>query len=153
MQWHLVPGEPLTQRIIDHPAITFSIEHGDVPAPYVVSAARAKAWTRTIAGLGEVFALRLRPAGLAVLSDLAPASLPPEQELTAQLDARAHRLLATIAAEANPDCRARCADELVRQLLEERPLTRCQRLANDAVDALTATPGVRTGKLSPKSCM
>lgn len=141
--WNLPAGEAIEQRIIDHPSITLSIEQGAVLAPLVVSSARSKAWTRTITGRGNVFALRLRPAGLAVLSDLDPRTLGPEQELTSALDARAHGLLSGIAMGATPDERAELADAAVRALLAERPLGPAQRLANAALDALTQRPHVR----------
>ncbi|KAA9154111.1 helix-turn-helix transcriptional regulator [Microbacterium lushaniae] len=143
VRWHLDAGERIEQRIIDHPSLTLSIEHGDVDAPFVVTSARSHAWTRTIAGHGDVFAIRLRPAGLAVLSDLDPSSPGPEQELTPALDARAHALLARIAAAPDPARRAGRADALVRAQLAERPLRASQRIANAALDALTAQPHVQ----------
>ncbi|MGM1029559.1 MAG: helix-turn-helix domain-containing protein [Actinomycetota bacterium] len=143
VRWQLDDGEAIEQRIIDHPSITLSIERGDVAAPFVVTASRARAWTRTIAGRGDVFALRLRPAGLAVLSDLAASSLAPEQELTSSVDRRAHRLLEQVAAVRDPADRAERADGLVRALLAERPLQPSQRLANAAMDVLTERPQVR----------
>ena len=143
VRWHLDAGESIAQRIIDHPSVTFSIEHGDVDAPFVVTSARSHAWTRTLAGRGDVFAIRLRPAGLAVLSDLDPASLGPEQELTAAFDARAHALLERIASAPDPARRAELADALVRARLAQRPLRASQRIANAALEALTAQPHVQ----------
>jgi hypothetical protein len=54
----------IDQRIIDLPAVTVTIEDGDVPAPLVVTGLHGQAWKRRITGTGEVFAIRLRPAGL-----------------------------------------------------------------------------------------
>ncbi len=141
--WRLEPGESIDQRIIDHPSITLSIERGDVFAPLVVTSARSTAWTRTISGSGEVFAIRLRPAGLAVVSDLEASSLPAQREVTAHLDGRSHRLLEQIAAATDPTARAEAADALVRALVAERPLTRSQRLANAAIDVIADQPHVR----------
>ncbi|MCR2793845.1 helix-turn-helix transcriptional regulator [Microbacterium sp. zg.Y625] len=141
--WRLEPGESIDQRIIDHPSITLSIERGDVFAPLVVTSARSTAWTRTISGVGGVFAIRLRPAGLAVVSDLAAWSLPHEREVTADLDGRCHRLLEQIAATPGPTARAEAADALVRELRAERPLAPSQRLANAGLDAIAARPHVR----------
>lgn len=146
VSWHLPPGEEVQQRIVDFPAITFSIEEGDVSGSFVATTVRPQAWSRTIRGQGCVFAIRLRPAGLAVLSDLCPTVLEHEQEITAQLDARAHRLLRTIASAPTPTERACQADELVLSLLRERPTTRAHLLANAALDALTSSPRVRSGK-------
>jgi AraC-like DNA-binding protein len=139
------PDDAVTQRIVDFPAITLSIEEGDVPAPFVVTSVRPGAWSRVIAGRGSVFAMRLKPAGLAVLSDLHPLSLAPEQPLTHECDERGHRMLHEISRAGSAPARAARADEIVSAMLDERPLTRTQRLANAAVEALTATPQVRPG--------
>ncbi|KQQ00120.1 hypothetical protein ASG06_16700 [Rathayibacter sp. Leaf185] len=141
-RWRLEDGDSIDQRIIDHPSVTLSIERGRVLAPFVVSAVRATAWRRTIEGSGDVFAIRLRPAGLGVLTDLDPAVLVGEREITVA-DRRAHRLLSRIAAAPDDSARALAADALVHELLIERPMTGRQRLANAAVDLLTAQPRVR----------
>jgi AraC-like DNA-binding protein len=142
--WALPAGEAVPQRIIDFPAVTLSVEAGDVPAPFVVTARRHRAWERSIAGRGSVFALRLRPAGLAALTDLDAAALPDERPITAA-DGRTHALLAAIADEPTPESRARRADVLVAESLAERPPTSGALLANAAVDLLTAEPRVRPG--------
>lgn len=144
MSWHLPPDENVEQRIVDFPAITFSIEEGDVPAGLLATAVRPQAWSRVIRGRGSVFAIRLRPAGLAVLSDLDPLALDREQEITPDLDKRLYELLSLIAA-APMTLRSGRADELIRDALRERPIARAQMLANAAVDALTASPQVRRG--------
>ena len=149
VQWRLEPGESIDQRIIDHPSITLSIERGDVFAPFVVTAARSTAWTRTISGSGDVFAIRLRPAGLAVVSDLQAPSLRDERAVTAEFDGRSHGLLQQIAAAPDPIARGEAADDLVRALLAERPLTPSQRLANAAIDVIADQPHVqRTSDLA-----
>jgi AraC-like DNA-binding protein len=141
-EWHLPNGEAIDQRIIDHPSITLSIERGQVLAPFVVSSVRAKAWRRTISGRGDVFALRLRPAGLPILTDLDPAALTGERALTSG-DHRARRLLEAIGEASGAALRAERADQVIRDLLRERPLTQQQRLANSAIDLLTARPQVQ----------
>ncbi|HYO19739.1 MAG TPA: helix-turn-helix transcriptional regulator [Dermatophilaceae bacterium] len=143
VEWHLAEGETIDQQIIDHPSITLSIERGHVLAPFVVSAVRAKAWRRVISGSGDVFALRLRPAGLAVLTDMDPSTLTGERPITAAADGRAYRLLEAIAEMPSATSRAQRAGEIIRDHLRERPLTDQQRLANAALDLLTEQPRVR----------
>ncbi|GHD42219.1 AraC family transcriptional regulator [Mycetocola manganoxydans] len=143
VEWRLPAGDAIEQRIVDYPAITLSVEEGDVPAPYVVTAVRPQAWSRVITGSGSVFAIRLRPAGLAVLSGLDARALAPERELTADLDERAFELLRKVSGAGE---RSREADARIREHLAERPLTGMQQLANRAVDALVASPRVRTGR-------
>ncbi|WP_255576679.1 helix-turn-helix domain-containing protein [Cryobacterium sp. 1639] len=145
VNWRLPPGEQVNQRIVDFPAITFSIEAGDVPAAFVVTTVRPRAWSRVIQGAGSVFAIRLRPAGLAVLSDLDPLRLAAEQEISPQVDGRLFELLRGIAAEPTTELRARAADERVREALREHPPAPAQGLANAAVRLLTASPQVRSG--------
>jgi AraC-like DNA-binding protein len=145
VNWRFAPAERVHQRIVDFPAITFSIEEGDVPAGFVVSAVRRRAWSRVIEGAGSVFAIRLRPAGLAVLSDLDPLRLEPEQTITPRVDARLYNLLREIAAEPTAELRAQSADRGIREALRERPLGPAQARANAAVAALTASPRVRPG--------
>ena len=75
VRWHLDEGEVVDQTIVDLPAVTLTVEAGDVPADLVVTGLHRRAWQRRIAGSGDVFAVRLRPAGLAVLSSLRPQDL------------------------------------------------------------------------------
>lgn len=139
VSWALRDGEALDQRIIDLPAITATIEEGQVPAPLVVTGVQARAWRRTICGRGSVFAIRLRPAGLAVLSDLTPGQLADATlPLTETLDARLYALMRQIAARPTPALRARAADEAIRASLAERPPSASGLLANDVVDELRA---------------
>ena len=43
VDWDLRDSAPITQRIIDFPAITLSIEDGDVEAPLVLSTVHTRA--------------------------------------------------------------------------------------------------------------
>lgn len=91
VRWRLPRDESIDQRIIDLPAITVTIEEGDdVPAPLVVTGVSDGAWMRRIAGTGEVFGIRLRPAGLAVLSDLTPRQLAAPRGDRPRLTVEAH---------------------------------------------------------------
>jgi AraC-like DNA-binding protein len=143
--WDLAPGESVAQRIVDFPAVTLSIEAGDVPAPFVVTKVRPGVWSRVIAGRGSVFAIRLRPAGLAVLSDLDVLTLPFEQALTRENDRRAHDAMTSISDAGTAIDRAARADEVVLRLLHQRPLTPSQRRANAALDVLASRPRIRSG--------
>ena len=146
VSWALEDGERLDQPIIDLPAITVSIEDGDVPAPLVVTGVQGGAWRRTIIGRGRVFAIRLRPAGLAVLSDLTPAQVADATvPLTAELDPRLHALIQRIASHTDPAERAQAANESIRQALTERAPTSAGCLANDVLDELRERIHHRTG--------
>ena len=60
--WHVswnLGDRSIDQRIIDAPAVTLTVEEGDVPAPLVITGVQARAWRRTIHGHGRVFAIRL----------------------------------------------------------------------------------------------
>lgn len=147
VQWRLPEGESVDQRIIDLPAVTVTIEEGDVPAPLVVTGLHGRAWKRRITGRGTVFAIRLRPAGLAVLSDLTPRQIADATvPLTAQLDPRLHMLAEKVAAEPTPEARARAADALIHAAISERPLSPELLLANDIMDELTARVRSRIGQ-------
>ncbi|WP_147916653.1 helix-turn-helix domain-containing protein [Ruania zhangjianzhongii] len=146
VSWALDDGESLDQPIIDLPAVTVTIEEGDAPAPLVVTGVHARAWRRTISGTGRVFAIRLRPAGLAVLSDLTPervadATVP----LTAELDERLHTLMVAVGTETDPIERARVAGRAIRERLAERPPTATGLLAGEVVDELRERVRRRTG--------
>jgi AraC-like DNA-binding protein len=146
VRWAFAQGERISQRILTHPAVTLSVETGDVPAPLVVTGVHRGAWERDIHGHGQVFALRLRPAGLAVVSDLAPgdiadATLP----VSRGLDARLHGLLADVAGQPDDSSRATLADRLLADLLRSRPIRPAGRLANAAIDEITASVHTRTG--------
>lgn len=138
VRWHLDPGEVITQRIIAAPAVTLSIEAGDVPARLVITGVHRRAWQRDITGSGNVLGIRLRPAGLAVLADT-PADRIADATVavTRTFDARLHRLLAGVAAGSTPEGQVAEADRAIRASLSERPVTAEHRLANAVVDELT----------------
>ena len=144
--WNLPFGEHIDQRIIDHPAVTLTIESGDVPAPLVVTGVQAGAWRRRITGRGSVFAIRLRPAGLAVVSDLAVGDLADATTpVTPALDPRLHRLLATIEPATDASAQASAADTAIAALVEARPLDAEQELANAVLVELADRVRRRTG--------
>ena len=102
VSWNL-GDQSVDQRIIDAPAVTLTVEEGDVPAPLVITGVQARAWHRTIQGRGRVFAIRLRPAGLAVLGALSPQCLANTAlPLTEELDAELHALMRRVAAHPTP---------------------------------------------------
>lgn len=146
VRWRLSEDESIDQRIIDLPAVTLTLEEGDVPAALVVTGVHSGVWRRRIGGRGGVFGIRLRPAGLAVLSELAPqdvadATLP----VTTDLDGRLHALMTRIATEATPQGRTRAADAAIAERIAERPPTRAGLLANAVVDELRSRLRTRTG--------
>lgn len=148
VRWHLDPGETIEQAIVDLPAVTVSVERGAVPHPLVVTGVHTGPWRREIRGAGEVFAVRLRPAGLRALSDLDPASLVDRTlPLTASVDARLHALAAEVAAHEGVEARTAAVERAVERALAERPVTAPGALANRALDALRGAAG-RLG-LSP----
>lgn len=137
--WALDAHEQLDQRIIDLPAITVTAEDGDVPSPLVVTGVHSGAWRRTIRGSGHVFAIRLRPAGLSVLSDLVPGDLANSTiPLTARFDDCLHGLMRKIAENNQPSERARDADRAIRSIMRERPPTTSGMLANRVLDEIRA---------------
>lgn len=147
VSWTLDDEEVIDQRVIDLPAITLTIEAGNVPAPMVVTGVHSGAWRRAISGSGDVFAIRLRPAGLAVLSDLTPAAVADASvPLTPQLDQRLHSLLGSVAAETAAPGRARAADAAIRRLLDERAPTQAGLLANAILNELRERWPHRTGR-------
>ncbi|WP_407345354.1 helix-turn-helix domain-containing protein [Pengzhenrongella phosphoraccumulans] len=138
VRWNFNPGESITQRIIATPGVTLTIEAGDVPGPLIVTGVHRRAWERDITGSGTVFGIRLRPAGLAVVSDLSPeriadATLP----VTPDLDPRLFELLRRIAVATTPHAHADAANAVLPELLAERPVPAPHRLANAVVAALT----------------
>lgn len=146
VSWALDCGERVDQPIIDLPAVTLTVEEGEVPAQLVVTGVHGKAWRRTIGGTGQVFAIRLRPAGLAVLSDLTPAQVADATvPLTARLDARVHALMQHIASYTDPAGRAQAADGAIKQALAERAPSSAGFLANDVLDELRERIHHRTG--------
>ncbi|MFC4018475.1 helix-turn-helix domain-containing protein [Micromonospora sp. GCM10011542] len=149
--WDLPDGEFVEQHIIADPAVTLTIEAGHVPAELVVTGVHRHAWTRDIAGWGTAFAIRLRPAGLAVVSDLAPKAIADRTlPVVPDLDARLHALMRAVAHAPDVESRIAQATRLIAEMSTERPLTARQLLANDAVaainqgDPLPAGPSTRT---------
>lgn len=146
VRWRLTDGDSIDQRIIDRPAVTLTIEEGDVPASLVVTGVHGRAWRRRIAGAGSVFAIRLRPAGLAVLSELLPHQIADATvPLTPEVDARLHALLSRIAAGTTPEARVRIADSAIGEQMKERPPGPDLLLANAVFDELASRIMSRTG--------
>lgn len=139
VHWDLEPGEVLEQSIVDLPAITLSLESGDVPARLAITGVHRAAWHRSIRGSGEVFGIRLRPAGLAVLSTLGPHDLlDATAPVTDHIDAGLHRVMSQIAHEPTPADRCRVTDAVVTDLMTRRPPSSSGLLANDVLDELRA---------------
>ena len=146
VRWALPEDEAIDQRIVTLPGITLSIETGDIPAPLVVTGAQRSAWERTIRGRGEVFAMRLRPAGLAVLGELdASAIVDATLPVTPELDVRVYRLLSEIAGASGVQGRAAAADRSIAARLARHPVGAEGRLANAVLDELTARLRTRAG--------
>ncbi|GAA2172825.1 helix-turn-helix domain-containing protein [Agrococcus versicolor] len=148
--WHVrwsLGDEEIVQRVIEAPAVTITIERGDVPAALVRTTPGPRAWSRTIRGAGEVLGIRLRPAGLAVVSDL-PVGAPG----TTRVDADDPRLLAiaeAIAAADTLEDRLRVVDDRLRAAAADRPPTSEGLLANAAVAELTRAVHLRTSGVVP----
>lgn len=146
VRWELGAEESLSQRVLELPAVTLSVETGDgVPAPLMITPVQRRAWVRTISGSGRVFGIRLRPAGLRVVSDLRATDLGAPSPLTPALDVRAHSFLGTVARGRSDVERVELADAAVCALVTERRLSPEQSLANAVVDALTARVRTRAG--------
>lgn len=146
VSWDLEPDEALDQPIIDLPAVTVTLETGSERSELLVTGVHGRAWRRTIRGSGDVFAIRLRPAGLAVLSDLTPEHLADTVvSLTPELDPRLHRTMGAIATAADPVARARAADRAIEQALTDRVPSAAGLLANAVLDELRARVHHRTG--------
>jgi len=146
VSWSLDDGEELDQRIVDLPAVTLTVEDGDVVAPLVATGVQQRAWRRTIRGRGEIFGIRLRPAGLAVVSDLNPEDLADATiPLTPELDSRAHTLMSGVARRATSLTRAREADQLIAQLLSGRGVTQAGGVANEVMDELRSNARLSPG--------
>lgn len=146
VSWALDETDQLDQPIIDLPAVTLTVEEGEVPAPLVITGVHCRAWRRTIRGQGRVFAIRLRPAGLSVLSDLAPAHVADGAvPLTRELDSRLHTLMQTVFAAADTAERVQAADQAIRAALAERAPTPAGLLANHVLDEMRERIHHRTG--------
>lgn len=146
VHWQMDAAEVIDQAIIDLPAVTLSVETGDVPADLVITGLHRHAWHRSITGTGDVFAIRLRPAGLAVLSDRRPVDLADRTiALTAGVDARLHRLMRDVAHHDTPEARAHAADELIAAQQREHALPQAHLLANRILDEIRSRAFHRTG--------
>lgn len=146
VRWRLDEDEVVDQTIVDLPAVTLTVETGDVPAGLVVTGLHRRAWQRRITGSGDVFAVRLRPAGLAVLSALRPQDLADATVALAEgVDEGLRTLLAGIATASTPQDRARAADALVADRLRENPPSAAHLLANAVLDELRSRAYRRTG--------
>jgi AraC-like DNA-binding protein len=146
-----VGDERIAQRIIADPAVTLTIESGAVPAPLVITGVHSGVWSREITGSGEVFAIRLRPAGLAAVSDLVPGDIADATvPVTPRLDPRLHDLMAQVSAGASIEERMTRASGRIADLIAERRPTDRQLLANRVVDALAQNSPL-AGMPSPRT--
>ncbi|MFB6612365.1 helix-turn-helix domain-containing protein [Agromyces sp. NPDC056379] len=147
VRWALSAGESIDQRIVTIPAVTLTVEEGDVPAPLVITGAQSAVWARRIIGSGDVFAIRLRPAGLAVLGAVPAAGIVDAAvPVTRELDARLHSLLRAVERERGAELRAQAADRAITGYLRQHPIDADGRLANAVVDELTTRLRTRTGQ-------
>jgi hypothetical protein len=147
VSWNLPDGERIDQRILTDPAITLTVESGRVPAELVVTGVHRRAWTREIAGWGTGFAIRLRPAGFAVVSDLGPHLVADRTvAVTPALDERLYGLLRAVADVAGTPSRIARARKIISAMYAERPLSDRQRLANETVDAIQRGDPVPPGR-------
>lgn len=81
--------------------------------------------------------MRLRPAGLAVVSDLNPEQVADSTvAITPQVDRRLHALLAEIGAAEETEQRIQLAVEGIAESLQRRSIPSTGRLANEAFDVL-----------------
>ena len=142
VEWNMASNEQVTQRILEFPAITVSIESGDVPAPFMITGVQRSAWVRTIRGTGTVFAIRLRPAGLAAISSLTASNLPAQTPLERGMDATLFDMMSAIAEAEDPATRA---DEVIAEARATTPPSHEHLLANAVVDTLSRTVRSRTG--------
>ncbi|WGW13956.1 helix-turn-helix domain-containing protein [Saxibacter everestensis] len=145
VRWSLDDGEMIDQAIIDLPAINLTIEAGDVPAGLLVTGLHERAWFRRITGTGDVFAIRLRPAGLAVLSSLRPEDLVNQTiPITAELDAGLHELMTRAAGERTAESRSRAVNDAIADRMRQNPPQASHLLANRVLDELRARAYNRT---------
>jgi AraC-like DNA-binding protein len=150
--WQFPSGESYRQRIIATPLINLTIESGDVPGRFVITGVYRNVWDRRLTGVGAAFGIRLAPAGLAVLSDLAPQDVADRTVvLTPESDHRLHAFL-TALSEGLDVIDPSTFEEFVRRsttalagALRERPVTSEGLLANHAVAELAADRRIRSG--------
>ncbi|KZE98456.1 MULTISPECIES: helix-turn-helix domain-containing protein [unclassified Rhodococcus (in: high G+C Gram-positive bacteria)] len=146
VRWELSADETVEQRVLEFPAVTVSIETGAVPAPFMITNVQRRAWSRTIEGQGFVFAIRLRPAGLAVVSNLDPKRLIAEQPITEETDQLLFGMLGSISGQDSAADHAVRADSVITEMLGKRPAAAEHLLANAAVDALAQSIGRKPGQ-------
>ncbi|OZE25160.1 AraC family transcriptional regulator [Rhodococcus sp. 05-2254-6] len=146
VRWELSADETVEQRVLEFPAVTVSIETGAVPAPFMITNVQRRAWSRTIEGQGFVFAIRLRPAGLAVVSNLDPKRLTAEQPITEETDQLLFGMLGSISGQDSAADHAVRADSVITEMLGKRPAAAEHLLANAAVDALAQSIGRKPGQ-------
>lgn len=143
VRWHLDEGEVISQRIIDAVNVHLTVEEGAVPAPLVVTGVHRRVWHRQIRDSGSAFGIRLRPAGLAVVSDLTPSRIADSTvAVTPSLDRRLHETMSAVAAADAAEDRVEAANAAIAERLAERPVGPVGRLANAVYDGLVA--GVRS---------
>ena len=143
VRWHLDEGEVISQRIIDAVNVHLTVEEGAVPAPLVVTGVHRRVWHRQIRDSGSAFGIRLRPAGLAVVSDLTPSRIADSTvAVTPSLDRRLHETMSAVAAAHTAEDRVEAANAAIAERLAERPVGPVGRLANAVYDELVA--GVRS---------
>ncbi len=150
VRWSLPEGESIQQRILASPGITLTLESGDVPGPLVITGVYGRTWMRTISGSGEAFGIRLRPAGMPLLSSIpADAVADATVVLTPDRDPGLHTLLAGIRRVDDPAHQAELADEALRAALAAGAAPDQELLlANRILDHLTGTLRDRTGNLA-----
>ncbi|WP_411742211.1 helix-turn-helix domain-containing protein [Rhodococcus sp. IEGM 1343] len=146
VRWALTTDETVEQRVLEFPAVTVSVETGAVPAPFMITNVQRRAWSRTIGGRGFVFAVRLRPAGLAVVSDLDPTRLSAAQPINEETDQLLFDMLNSVSGPDSAADHALRADSVITEMLEKRPPTAEHLLANAAVDALSRGIGRKPGQ-------
>lgn len=143
VRWHLDEGKVISQRIIDAVNVHLTVEEGAVPAPLVVTGVHRRVWHRQIRDSGSAFGIRLRPAGLAVVSDLTPSRIADSTvAVTPSLDRRLHETMSAVAAADAAEDRVEAANAAIAERLAERPVGPVGRLANAVYDELVA--GVRS---------
>ncbi|WP_322098128.1 helix-turn-helix domain-containing protein [Nakamurella alba] len=138
VSWRLPPGESIRQRVIEFPAITLTLESGEVPAPLVLTGVHSRAWVREISGEGTAFGIRLRPAGIVLLGGLTPQQVADRTvPVTADdPDPAVHALLVAVARAGDAAGRIRLMDDHAAAAASRAG--ELHLLANRVVDRLLA---------------
>lgn len=146
VDWRLGGEEAIEQHVVDFPAVTLSVEVGAVPGHLVATGVQDSTWVRTIRDWGSVFAIRLRPAGLSVVSDIRPQELRNRTVvLSPNVDERLHAIMREIASAGTHGEMAVVANEVIGHQLQMRPITADGRLANAVVGELRTRIRSRAG--------